>query len=201
MVCTSPNFCNREFSLITGKTLENQNTFQFYFSGCGWKAKSISWDSGDILWIKLLDKLMFMMFGEDFFEYVFDEKRTCHVHDGFKPQFVYNRHEWNCEYENMISNSFGFTSKMQGKSDIIWWGRFIDWANNTQLYSIPICSLAYFALGWNVAFYVHHRWPESVPAAENAQQIFKGNSKSNRDCKGKTKILWTQIQYVCTADL
>lgn len=57
---------------------------------------------------------MFMMFGEDFFEYVFDEKRTCHVHDGFKPQFVYNRHEWNCEYENMISNSFGFTSKMQG---------------------------------------------------------------------------------------
>ena len=86
-----------------------------------------------------------MMFGEDFFEYVFDEKRTCHVHDGFKPQFVYNRHEWNCEYENMISNSFGFTSKMQGKSDIIWWGRFIDWANNTQLYSIPICSLAYFA--------------------------------------------------------
>lgn len=35
------------------KTLENQNTFQFYFSGCGWKAKSISWDSGDILWIKL----------------------------------------------------------------------------------------------------------------------------------------------------
>ena len=145
LVCTSPNFCNREFSLITGKTLENQNTFQFYFSGCGWKAKSISWESSDILWIKLLDKLMFMMFGEDFFEYVFDEKRTCHVHDGFKPQFVYNRHEWNCEYENMISNSFGFTSKMQGKSDIIWWGRFIDWANNTQLYSIPICSLAYFA--------------------------------------------------------
>lgn len=99
---------------IHGKTLENQNTFQFYFSGCGWKAKSISWESSDILWIKLLDKLMFMMFGEDFFEYVFDEKRTCHVHDGFKPQFVYNRHEWNCEYENMISNSFGFTSKMQG---------------------------------------------------------------------------------------
>ena len=42
---------------------------------------------------------MFMMFGGDFFEYVFDEKRTCHVHDDFKPQFVYNRHEWNCEYE------------------------------------------------------------------------------------------------------
>lgn len=65
------------------------------------------------------------MFGEDFFEYVFDEKRTCHVHDDFKPQIVYNRHEWNCEYEN-ICNSFGFTSKMHGKSDITWWGRFID---------------------------------------------------------------------------
>lgn len=93
--------------------MENQNTFQFYFSGCGWKAKSVSWKSSDILWIKLLDKLLSMMFGDDFFEYVFDAKRTCHVHDDFKPQIVYNRHEWNCEYEN-ICNSFGFTSKMHG---------------------------------------------------------------------------------------
>ncbi|XP_022784020.1 uncharacterized protein LOC111324674 [Stylophora pistillata] len=115
LVCPSPDFCNREFSFITEKTLENQNTFQFYFSGCGWKAKSISWKSSDILWIKLLDKLLSMMFGEDFFEYVFDEKRTCHVHDDFKPHTVYNRHEWNCEYEN-ICNSFGFTSKMHGAS-------------------------------------------------------------------------------------
>ena len=54
---------------------------------------------------------MFMMFGEDFFKYVFVEKRTCHVHDDFKPQFVYNRHEWNCEYENMISNSLALRAK------------------------------------------------------------------------------------------
>lgn len=35
------------------------------------------------------------------------------MHDDFKPQIVYNRHEWNCEYEN-ICNSFSFTSKMHG---------------------------------------------------------------------------------------
>lgn len=50
-----------------------------------------------------MDHLMTLMFGQDFFEYTFDEKKTCHVQDDFQPEFQYNREEWFCEYAHMAT--------------------------------------------------------------------------------------------------
>ena len=51
---------------------------------------------------------MTLIFGDDFLEYTLDEN-TCHVHDDYKPKFVYNRDEWLREY-NMIAASNNMTT-------------------------------------------------------------------------------------------
>ena len=88
--------------MFLAKTCKQQNKYHFYFAGCGWKAKDVIWNPEDVQWIKVTDKLMSLMFGEDFFEYVLDAKKTCHVQNDFCPKFSYNREEWNCEYEDMV---------------------------------------------------------------------------------------------------
>ena len=55
--------------LFPGKTHKHQTLFRFYFRGCGWKAKDVFWDHGEILWLKVMDQLMTMMFGNDFLSY------------------------------------------------------------------------------------------------------------------------------------
>lgn len=112
--------CLREaIKSIQGKASENQSSFNFYFSGCGWKAKTIHWDSDDILWIKLMDNLMSMMLGEDFFKYTLDVKKTCHVHDDCKPKFVYCRDEWHSNYNHMIEDSSAVTNKDKGDLNML----------------------------------------------------------------------------------
>ena len=68
----------------------------------GWRSKDVLWDHTDIQWIKVMDHLMSLMFGQDFFEYALDSKKTCHVQDGFKSTFKYNREEWLHEYADML---------------------------------------------------------------------------------------------------
>lgn len=85
----------------SGKTSESQTDFPYYFRGCGWKKKVMRWDSNDIFWIRLMDKLMTMMFGGDFFKYDYDDKKTCFVVDESMPTFVYNREEWASEYAHI----------------------------------------------------------------------------------------------------
>lgn len=80
--------------LFPGKTHKHQTLFRFYFRGCGWKAKDVFWDHGEILWLKVMDQLMTMMFGADFLSYEYDKKRNCHVQDEDLPQFVYDMEEW-----------------------------------------------------------------------------------------------------------
>ena len=46
---------------------------------------------------------MDLMFGQDFFEYTLDAKKTCHVRDDFQPKFKYSREEWLCEYADMLT--------------------------------------------------------------------------------------------------
>lgn len=53
---------------------------------------------------------MSLMFGQDFFEYALDSKKTCHVQDGFKPTFKYNREEWLHEYADMLTVSDSVSS-------------------------------------------------------------------------------------------
>lgn len=45
-----------------------------------------------------MDKFMIMMFGGDFLEYDYDEKKICFVVDEFKLIFVYNREDWFSDY-------------------------------------------------------------------------------------------------------
>ncbi|XP_068752635.1 sentrin-specific protease 7-like [Montipora capricornis] len=61
------------------------------------------WDKSDVLWIRVMDKLMTMMFGVDFLEYDFDKKKICHVPDSYTPTFVYSREEWLREYTLIVS--------------------------------------------------------------------------------------------------
>ncbi|XP_068752857.1 sentrin-specific protease 6-like isoform X1 [Montipora capricornis] len=61
------------------------------------------WDKSDVLWIRVMDKLMTMMFGVDFLEYDFDKKKICHVADSYTPTFVYSREEWLREYTLIVS--------------------------------------------------------------------------------------------------
>ena len=41
---------------------------------------------------------MALMFGEGFFEYTLDAKKTCHVQDDFNQKFKYDRAQWLHEY-------------------------------------------------------------------------------------------------------
>ena len=50
-----------------------------------------------------MDHLMTLMFGQDFFEYTLDAKKTCHVQDDFQRKFKYSREEWLCEYADMLT--------------------------------------------------------------------------------------------------
>ena len=51
-----------------------------------------------------MDKLMTMMFGGDFLEYDYNEKKICFVVDEFKPTFVYNREDWLSDYAQMVTS-------------------------------------------------------------------------------------------------
>ena len=61
-----------------------------------------------------MDHLMSLMFGQDFFEYILDAKKTCHVRDYCHPQFKYNREEWLDEYVDMATDSDNVSSVEKG---------------------------------------------------------------------------------------
>lgn len=82
-------YCFREaLKSIKDRTHDQQTLFHFYFRGCGWKAKDVSWGGNEVTWIRVMDQLMTMMFGADFLEYVYDKKRNCTVSDDHCPAFV-----------------------------------------------------------------------------------------------------------------
>ena len=62
-----------------------------------------------------MDHLMSLMFGQDFFEYTLDAKKTCHVQDDFHPKFRYNREEWLYEYADMVTVSDNGTTVEMGR--------------------------------------------------------------------------------------
>ena len=64
----------------------------------------MAWDSDEVLWIRLMDKLMTMMLGGDFLNYDFDRKKICHVTVECKPAFIYKREDWLEEYVRMVNS-------------------------------------------------------------------------------------------------
>lgn len=77
------------------------NNFNFHFRGCGWKNKTVTWDEGEQLWIKVVNHLYTMMFGKDHYEYEYNEKKVCVIAQDSQPNFKYDREQWNDEYEDM----------------------------------------------------------------------------------------------------
>ena len=61
-----------------------------------------------------MDHLMSLMFGQDFFEYILDAKKTCHVRDDCHPNFKYDREEWLNEYVDMATDSDNMNSVEKG---------------------------------------------------------------------------------------
>ena len=60
------------------------------------------WDKDEVIWIKIMDHLMSLVYGDDFYEYEYDEKKLCLVSESSQPTFKYERDEWNKDYSNMI---------------------------------------------------------------------------------------------------
>lgn len=54
------------------------------------------------------------MFGGDYFEYDYNEKKVCFVAQDCQPQFKYDREQWNEEYEDMVSKNTT-TGEVDGK--------------------------------------------------------------------------------------
>ncbi|XP_044170152.1 uncharacterized protein LOC122954217 isoform X1 [Acropora millepora] len=79
------------------------NNFNFHFRGCGWKNKTVTWDEGEQLWIKVVNHLYTMMFGKDHYEYEYNEKKVCVVAQDSQPNYKYDREQWNDEYEDIFS--------------------------------------------------------------------------------------------------
>ena len=78
---------------------------QFHFRGCGWKQKALTWVEEEFVWIRLIDRLFTMTFGDDNFIYEYGEKKTCMVALDSCPTFTYEREEWQEEYQHMVSGS------------------------------------------------------------------------------------------------
>lgn len=97
-----------------GKTSEQQNSYNFHFRGCGWKWKDVAWDTDEINWIRVMDKRMTMMFGGDFLDYDYNEKKICIVLEEYRPKYVYNREDWLSEYAQMVITSDDMCEGFEG---------------------------------------------------------------------------------------
>jgi len=75
------------------------------------KEKTVAWDEGEQVWMKAMNHLLTMMFGNDYFVYEYNEKKVCIVADDSKPTFKYSMEEWNEEYPNMISERTSLNAK------------------------------------------------------------------------------------------
>ena len=78
----------------------------------------MSWDADEIIWIKVMDNLMTMMFGGDFLLYEYDEKKICHVETDCRPTFVYSREDWAAEYDLMVKMDRYLILLTAQKSDV-----------------------------------------------------------------------------------
>lgn len=91
-----------------------QDIFSFHFRGCGWKLTTVTWDDGEWVWIKVVNHLMTMMFGKDYSEYDYNEKKVCVVVQDSNLKFKYDQEQWNEEYASMICE--GATREVDGNS-------------------------------------------------------------------------------------
>ena len=58
-----------------------------------------------------MDQLMNMMFGKDYLEYCYDDKKICQVRDDIQPTFEYKRDEWTSSYRDMLTSDDTYMSE------------------------------------------------------------------------------------------
>lgn len=66
----------------------------FYYRGCGWRPKKMGWTSTDKLWIESINNLFNELFGPDYCQYMFNERKHCVLVPGQFPTILYDRDEW-----------------------------------------------------------------------------------------------------------
>lgn len=74
----------------------------------------MAWDTEEINWIRVMDNLMTMMFGGDFLDYDYNEKKICFVLEEYRPKYVYNREDWLSEYAQMMTTSDDMCEGFEG---------------------------------------------------------------------------------------
>lgn len=85
------------FNLVTGKK-------NFYFRGCGWANKAVSWSTEDKIWITAMNQLFESLYGKDTLKYVFVQGQGSKVDDSDSPMpvFYYDHKLWEENYESYI---------------------------------------------------------------------------------------------------
>ena len=80
----------------------------FYFRGCGWSKKDISWSKEDEKWIIAMHQLFQLMYGKDTPGYAFGKgKGACariEETDDPRPLFQYDHDTWEANYEVFIGS-------------------------------------------------------------------------------------------------
>ena len=76
----------------------------FYYRGCGWKPKEMSWSLSTMKWISATSGLFDSIFGEDFmlYEYPGDGK-ACKISQESMPVIGYCHQTWEREFPSLMS--------------------------------------------------------------------------------------------------
>ena len=84
-------------NLVTGKK-------NFFFRGCGWPKKAVSWCREDKLWILAMDHLFKSLYGKDMLKYVYVQGQGAKVQDSDNPMtlFQYDHKVWEENYKSCV---------------------------------------------------------------------------------------------------
>ena len=78
----------------------------FYYRGCGWRPKRMTWSEEEQTWIGRIDQLLSDLFGPDYCDYEYTEKKHCVLVPGQFPLMKYDHDEWEKSY-HFSDNSDG----------------------------------------------------------------------------------------------
>ena len=77
----------------------------FYFRGCGWPNKTVSWCADDKLWITAMNQLFESLYGKDTLKYIYVPGRGTKVQDCDNPMpvFCYDHKVWEENYASYVT--------------------------------------------------------------------------------------------------
>jgi len=94
-----PNTLSIIFNHVTGKK-------NFYFRGCGWPNKAVSWCAEDKLWITAMNQLFESLYGKDTLKYKYVPGQGTKVQDCDNPipVFYYDHKVWEENYASYVTS-------------------------------------------------------------------------------------------------